>query len=850
MALKLVGWDDVKSRPIYAANTDERKKSSVNEKLPEEKTSETVNENARSLFLSPPQKNVRNYEVQKRNDPARVKRKPPNSKRRKSNTLSSARLATVSSNRDRRRYQERKGSCQHQLTPTPIPCNVDKAKFKTRNKSTKLPSSIMSAVNFVSEKDHGHAKTKIVYEGKKFTIRAKHYNTKHLSVKHSNNVTPQAKVENHQGDISVIAKPCNTTLSQKQNNPRTNSEANETSMSDIAFQRDFSENGENKDCQRVKCSSSSSIKCGSLDGKFVLSSKAPNNKEDSVEGHDALPSQYSNETHFTNDHFSTDIKDGEGQETLTCSQKSGRNSDDEKSAIELRRICPESFNGVVTPFDEQRDTNRVDFVLGNHDSATDTCETDVKISESSVKYESRSYEGGEEIHLDQCGIGHWLSFIRTEEGSSRRNLDTAPERTTIVKITDRIISSGMRDDNAAGDSSSVILASDETNSILSVPNVRPCTIADDLQYFADDIDVFRNDVDDEEDSESKHESYGHPQQSINQSRPRRSYGSAIKKSIWIPKNALCNQNTPKSGSDSVAAQIGWDHEKCRPIFYAACKYKQQLFEEEDEDSSEGETKVASLSSLGEANNDYDENLGVRTRPHFQKRRVYGSTRKPRSRLLPDSDHFPSPHKLPTAINSPILQGCESRRVTFLVSSDENEKRRSVSEPRNQPRNDIDVLPSTKHQDPKLRRRRKGDILRGGGVCISCSDAPSASRAMLNEDDDFKGCNDTGPPSQVSSKTSLNSARAYFQHLDSNHNLTLLDDDDANNFCNVKNDVIRTSRKLKNFKHNPQFRYDYRKYCETLSGAGVPPISMKEFAENWNRYFTERGIIRDGLLDEE
>lgn len=847
MALKLVGWDDDKCRPIYVANTNQKKKSPVREKFPEETTSKIITENVRSLFLSPSQKNVRNIELQEGNVlPSGDK--PYNRKRRKSN-----RIANDNSNRKRSRYKGRKESCEHhQITRNPIPFNANISKSTTRYSSTKLPSSITVAVDFVSQKPHGHAKSKVVYDDNKWKMKTEQCNEQHLSGI-SNKITPQAKGENHQDNISAIAKPSNFSPSQKQNNPRTNSNTNENSLSDIAFECDDSENRENKKGERVKCSSFSSKKCGSLNGTMVPFNRCWKERQsscsdalvgttkhptDSVEGPFPLPLHNSNEIHFTNNHISSDSTAGKGRETQSCSLKSGTSSYDEKSSIDLQQICPEFFNSIVTPFDKQRDTNRVDFVLANHDSAVDSGETDVIFSESSIEQDSRSYEGDEETHLDECGIGHSQNTCKYANESSRRNLHT--ERTTTDSNKDRIISSGMQDDIAADCSSSVILASDESDSILSAPNVRPHKTTDDLQYFSEEFDIFQNNVDDEEKREQKNEIHSLPKQSNNQPRPRRSYGSAIKNPIWIPSNKLCNQITSKSTKDSVAAQIGWDDEKCRPIFYAPNTNKQHLFEEE-EPSSAGDTKMKSSFSLGETDNDNCENLGVRSPAYSQKRRVYGSTWKERRILKPNNDHFSSPLKLPTAIYSAVFDASEREKPT------------PGSDPRNQPRNDIEVLSAAKYQDSEPCRRKIDDLLREERVRMIYiyGDASSATRAALNVDDDCNARNDNAaPPLQVSSKTSLNLARAYFQHLDANHNLTLLNDDDAADICNVKNDVIRTSRTLKNFKRNAQFRDEYRNYCETLSGSGVQPISMKEFAENWNRYFTERGVIRDGLLDEE
>ena len=102
--------------------------------------------------------------------------------------------------------------------------------------------------------------------------------------------------------------------------------------------------------------------------------------------------------------------------------------------------------------------------------------------------------------------------------------------------------------------------------------------------------------------------------------------------------------------------------------------------------------------------------------------------------------------------------------------------------------------------------------------------------------------------QPTSKSSLASARAFFQHLDSNHHLTILNNNKNSSQSN-KTNVIRTKRRLVHCNRNPKLQAEYWKYCETLEYVGVDPISIREFAKNWNLHFTEKRVICDGLLDE-
>ena len=100
--------------------------------------------------------------------------------------------------------------------------------------------------------------------------------------------------------------------------------------------------------------------------------------------------------------------------------------------------------------------------------------------------------------------------------------------------------------------------------------------------------------------------------------------------------------------------------------------------------------------------------------------------------------------------------------------------------------------------------------------------------------------------QPTSKSSISSAAAFFRYLDSNHNLNITNEDSGHG-RNTKAGVTRTTREI---MYSDQLRYEYGVYHSTVSASGLAPISVDEFARHWNLYYTARGIIRDGLLDED
>lgn len=71
--------------------------------------------------------------------------------------------------------------------------------------------------------------------------------------------------------------------------------------------------------------------------------------------------------------------------------------------------------------------------------------------------------------------------------------------------------------------------------------------------------------------------------------------------------------------------------------------------------------------------------------------------------------------------------------------------------------------------------------------------------------------------------------------------------DQNAVSPISSEIIRTKRSR--IEHTEQLRAEYSDYCNYLAETGVAPISITEFASNWNK-FVGKGSIRDGLLDED
>lgn len=100
--------------------------------------------------------------------------------------------------------------------------------------------------------------------------------------------------------------------------------------------------------------------------------------------------------------------------------------------------------------------------------------------------------------------------------------------------------------------------------------------------------------------------------------------------------------------------------------------------------------------------------------------------------------------------------------------------------------------------------------------------------------------DNARHNQPTENSSLEAARAFFRFLDTNHRLVV----DPKRSPRASSKVVRTTRRI---RHSDQLLVEYCDYCNILAQTGVVPISITEFASNWNN-FVAKGI-RDGLFDE-
>ncbi|KAL7508288.1 hypothetical protein ACHAXN_005356 [Cyclotella atomus] len=264
---------------------------------------------------------------------------------------------------------------------------------------------------------------------------------------------------------------------------------------------------------------------------------------------------------------------------------------------------------------------------------------------------------------------------------------------------------------------------------------------------------------------------------------QRSYGQGFKPN-WASSKSSKRHKAILDPEAGEKQLVGWDDIKCRPIY--------QVFKSEPSQSdismdvrSDTEEKFASA------------------RNKLQKRRTYSSSFR-KSETFKQAYHNMD-------LNSPV-----TRRVTL-----ENE----------QMHDDQDETSSN-----ELNGKDSLDLR-----------LPELSTSTLLKHDSYSCDEDLENRIQPTSKSSIESARAFFRYLDANHNLTISCDNVSESGSVTHANVVRTTRRI---SHSDKLLNEYDEYCKTVDGTGIDPIAIDEFAKHWNMYFTGRGIIRDGLLDED
>ncbi len=268
---------------------------------------------------------------------------------------------------------------------------------------------------------------------------------------------------------------------------------------------------------------------------------------------------------------------------------------------------------------------------------------------------------------------------------------------------------------------------------------------------------------------------------------KRSYG-CHEKPVWV-----ASSKQDKSATAQPVNAIGWDEALCRPIFHVQPKKKKKKVDDENDE----------LDELSICEEEEEELSAENKRTH--KRRTYSSRFKRTS----------------------LTKAIEQMSVTSPKNTDDH--------------SDI----SSAH-DVEEGEEDDGEI--GARNANVVNDDDVDSNAIIDfdvESEEIAHDNDNNATHiQPTESSSLEAARAFFRYLDSNHHL-VFDQNVAS--PRISSEIIRTKRSR--IEHTEKLRAEYSDYCNYLAETGVAPISITEFASNWNK-FVGKGSIRDGLLDED
>ena len=433
-------------------------------------------------------------------------------------------------------------------------------------------------------------------------------------------------------------------------------------------------------------------------------------------------------------------------------EETGDDDDTEKSGVDDVAADEEeeeeeddeySTNSGIN-FDTSQDNN--DFISSNdYDSETEKVANDDSSRQSSSSsspgnsdssIHDKSMEHGEEEYYDQSPAVHVFNTGFDADGLDHKSLEnndirgegspTASSSTTPRNDTSKVAFSGkqgMKSNEEEEDSLDFDMAVSDTPMTRGEESISINLTGQQHRHESGsnefDEDEFDFTFDDRESSSSSHKL-----QPVKEK--RRSYGDS--KPVWMPLN--------KNNSDIVGvreddtAKVEWDEERGRPIYHAPPKRTAR-----SQESSNCATNKAITS-----NDDIpkDESTKVSNKRGASKKRVYttlfkkqGLSQTARYKM----DESPSPLR---ASGSSCLRSSKSLSAAHARNIDIDE----------------DFVTKKKGNVAKIDDRKAKSVL----------DFNAEMEAIAN---DSNACR-----VQPTSKSSLVSARAFFRHLDSSHNLTI------------------------------------------------------------------------------
>jgi len=310
--------------------------------------------------------------------------------------------------------------------------------------------------------------------------------------------------------------------------------------------------------------------------------------------------------------------------------------------------------------------------------------------------------------------------------------------------------------------------------------------------------------------------------------------------FWLrrrKKNLPANSGIKPTDSDNVIAKdeykqqfhIGWDEERCRPVYASASSTQTSSTSSDEEEESEKQieeesTRVPTRSAITSF---CDDKIVNQTLKAVNKRSSFGNMkpRKPRSTFgsrkrwtLLDFDEESVPKRVRVSDMSKSTVDDTNNEIESFGLMD------GVRDP---------LAENEKLRGPAMKRSKR---------TLSEDSASKEGDASVfefngDENDNQIELSQVGHPT---SKTSLTVARAFFEQLDTNCALTL----DSSQSPDVHKANIRTRRKVS--LDDPGLVEEYKRYCTSCKDANVGPLSIQHFLAYRSNAKT---TLYDGFLDE-
>ena len=327
-----------------------------------------------------------------------------------------------------------------------------------------------------------------------------------------------------------------------------------------------------------------------------------------------------------------------------------------------------------------------------------------------------------------------------------------------------------------------------------------------------------------------------------------------------PESVGYDSLVTSSGRDDVAqltgnatklTVIGWDDERCRPIYKKTSRTS--AVEEVDEEAME--TMDEARDDISERDEGSDEDGDPSVKPSVlvpsgetRKTRAYGSRKRKVSTVSSHHDNKPkrqhvskketvaNPSTMTPSMNRTMFDLATPQTALGNICAALNSETKAT--PLRTLTSDRDAVSNGAPKATKTSKEHKGPTLsikRKKKNASAKQQQHPVLPSLAELDFSENVC-------QPSSTTSLAAAKAFFERLDTQQMLTL--DSSGTPIVQGKR-CVRTRRAIA--VDSGSLREEYEQYVSATKATGVDPLSVEEYAVNRSAFF-RTGDVYDGFLD--